>query len=557
MRPLLLFVAVGIAGLPLASAWAGSPADKASVTRYAENMMADFYRPDSPGAAVLVARGDEILYRGARGLADVKAGTPLTAESVFRIGSISKQFAAAGLLKLVEAGKVSLDDPLSNYLPSFPNGEHITVLELLNHTSGVKDYTHIAAWREGPIERDVSTAQLIATFRDAKPDFAPGEDWAYDNSGYALVGAVIEAVTGQPWHAYLRTALFEPLGLSHTGYGADPEFAAQQVPGYSLEDGKVVPAKVISMTIPNAAGALVSTVDDLLKWNRALHEGRVLKSKTYARMITPVGKAVEANYGLGLELATVKGRLMLDHSGGIFGFESMLEYVPGPDISVVVLQNNDSNEDDKGPDMIARKLAAAALGEPYPESTAIAVDATTLKQFEGVYRIDDRSARVLRVFDGKLTAQRTGGQRSVLLPIAPDEFLYSNGLDRFTVQRNAAGAVAGMRFFANGEPPGVPVALTQEPLPTERQAVPLRRMALDRVLGTYAAGEMNMKVFMDGDRFKAQMGGQAPVEIFAESPDLFFMTADDATLAFAADKGHARAVTLSLGGRTMELRRLP
>ena len=557
MRQLLLFVAIGVACLPPTSVCAGSPATKASVTRYTEHMMGEFYRPDTPGAAILVARGDEVLYRGARGLADVRTGTPLTADSVFRIGSISKQFAAAGLLKLVEAGKLSLDDPLSKFLPDFPNGKHITVLELLNHTSGVKDYTHIAAWRDGPIEKDLSTAQLIATFKDDKPDFAPGEDWAYDNSGYALVGAVIEAVSGHSWHAYLRSALFEPLDLTHTGYGADPKFAAHQVRGYSLQDGKVVPAKIISMTIPNAAGALVSTVDDLLKWNRALHEGRVLKSETYTRMITPVGKAVEAKYGLGIELATVQGRLMLDHSGGIFGFESMLEYVPGPDISVVVLQNNDSNADDKGPDMIARKLAAAALGEPYPESTAITVDATTLKQFEGVYRIDDHSVRVLRVVDGKLTAQRTGGQRSILLPIAADEFLYSNGLDRFTVQRNAAGAVIGMRFFANGEPPGALVARTRDPLPTERQEVPLLRAALNRVVGTYAAGDMKMKVVMDGDQLKAQLGGQPPVDIFAESPDLFFMADVDVTLTFAAGKGKASVVTLSQGGHTMAFRRSP
>lgn len=557
MRHIPLFIAIGTACLLPAAASAGQPATQATVSRYTEHMMADFYHADAPGAAVLVARGDKVLYRGARGLADVKTGTPLTPDSVFRIGSISKQFAAAGLLKLVEAGKLSLDDPLSKYVPNFPNGEHITVLELLNHTSGVKDYTHIAAWRNGPIEKDVSTAQLVATFKDAKPDFAPGTDWAYDNSGYALVGAVIEAVSGQSWHAYLRTALFEPLGLTHTGYGADPRFVAQQVHGYSLEDGKVVPAKVISMTIPHAAGGLVSTVDDLLKWNRALHEGRVLKSATYARMITPVGKAVEPNYGLGIELQTVQGQPMLEHSGGIFGFESMLEYVQGPDITVVVLQNNDSNDDDKGPDMIARKLAAAALGKPYPESTPIAVSATSLKQFEGVYRINDHTARVLRVVDGKLTAQRTGSQRSVLLPIGVDELLYGNGLDRVTIQRNTSGTVTGMRFFANGEPPGTLVARTSEPLPTERQEVPLSRSALDRVLGSYAAGGMNMKVFIEGNQLKAQMDGQTPVDIFAQSPDLYFMTVVDATLAFSAGKSHPGAVTLSQGGRTMTFQRRP
>jgi D-alanyl-D-alanine carboxypeptidase len=557
MRPLLLFVAIGSACLLPASAWAGPPATQASIAGYTEHMMADFYHADAPGAAVLVARGDEVLYRGARGLADVQTGARLTPDSVFRIGSVSKQFAAAGLLKLVEAGKLSLNDPLSKFVPDFPNGKHITVLELLNHTSGVKDYTHIAAWRNGPLDKDMSTAQLIATFKDAKPDFAPGADWAYDNSGYALIGAVIEAVSGQSWHAYLRSALFEPLGLTHTGYGADPKFIAQQVHGYSLEEGKVVPAKVISMTIPNAAGGLVSTVDDLLKWNRALHEGHVLKSATYTKMITPVGKAIEANYGFGIELQTVQGQSMLEHSGGIFGFESMLEYVPGPDITVVVLQNNDSNDDDKGPDMIARKLAAAALGEPYPEATPIAVNAATLKQLEGVYRIDKNSARVLRVVDGKLTSQRTGSQRSVLMPIAADEFLYSNGLDRFKVERNSAGAVTGMRFFANGEPPGVLVARAKEPLPSERQEVPLTDAALNRVLGTYVAGDMKMKVLWHGTRLMAQMGGQPPVEIFAESPDLFFMTDVDATLAFATGKSRPGEVTLSEGGRTMRFQRLP
>jgi D-alanyl-D-alanine carboxypeptidase len=540
-----------------APAWEGHSATKASVTRYTEHMMADFYQADAPGAAVLVARGDEVLYRGARGLADVKTGTSLTPDSVFRIGSISKQFAAAGLLKLVEAGKLSLNDPLSKFVPNFPNSKHITVLELLNHTSGVKDYTQIAGWANGRLDKAMSTAQLIATFKDAKPDFAPGAGWAYDNSGYVLVGAVIEAVTGEPWYVYLRRALFVPLGLTHTGYGSDPKFAAQQAHGYSLKDGKVAPAKVFNMTIPGAAGGLVSTVDDLLKWNLALHEGRVLKSATYRQMISPIGKAIGANYGFGIERTTLQGQPMLEHDGGIFGFASMLQYVLGQDISVIVLQNNDSNDDYKGPDTIARKLAAAALGEPYPEATPIAVNAATLKQFEGVYRINDHSARVLRVFDGKLTAQRTGGPRSVLIPIATDEFLYANGLDRFTIKRNAAGTVTGMRFFANGEPPGALVARTKEPLPSERQEVPLLRSALNRVLGTYAASDMNMKVFWDGTQLKAQMGGQVPIKIFAASPDLFFMTAVDATLAFSTGKEQPSTVTLYEGGRTMTFRRLP
>jgi CubicO group peptidase (beta-lactamase class C family) len=481
----------------------------------------------------------------------------LKPDDVFRIGSVSKQFAAAGLLKLVEAGKVSLDDPLSKYIPDYPNGEHITVQELLNHTSGVKSYTSIASFIEGPVEKDVTTTQLIAKFKDEKADFAPGEGWAYDNSGYVLVGAVIEAASGKPWHEYLRTSLFEPLGLTHTFYGASPDAAAKQVPGYSMDNGKFVAPKKISMTIPHAAGALLSNVDDLMKWNRALHEGRVLKNASYTQMITPVGKAVDRGYGFGIEQSSVRGQNTLSHSGGIFGFASMLDYAQGPDISVVVLQNTDNNGDHDEPEIIARKLLAATLGDAYPVPVAIPVDAATLKLLEGVYPIDKNAARVLRVVDGVLTAQRTGGQRSKLIPIGKDNFLYDDGLNRFTVERDAAGAVTGMRFFREGEGPGIVVARSTTTLPADHQEVPLKQAEVDRLLGNYASGGMNFKVFLEANRLMAQMAGQPALEIFAESPSVFFLTAVDATLEFGAGKELAPTVTLHQGSNTLEFKRVP
>lgn len=556
MRPLMLFVALAAAGALPASLRAAAPAAQADVARYAAKMLADNYSATGPGAAILVARGDEILFRGARGLADVKSGRALKADDVFRIGSVSKQFAAAALLTLVESGKVVLADPLSKYVPDYPNGEHITVLELLNHTSGVKNYTSIPAVMEGPLEKDISTTQLIASFKNVAPDFAPGQDWAYDNSGYVLVGAVIEAASGMPWHEYERKILFEPLGLIHTGYGADPKAAALQVSGYGHEGAKLVPSKPISMTMPHAAGALLSTVDDLMKWNRALHEGRVLKSATYMQMITPVGKAIDAKYGFGIENDSVRGQPVLGHSGGIFGFASMLDYVPGPDISVVVLQNEEDNEGHDAPEVIARKLTAAALGEPYPALVPIAVDAATLKQIEGIYPVDGKSARVLRVVDGGLTAQRTGGPRSKLVPIGKDEFLYVDGLNHFTVARDATGAVAGMNFFADGEGPAVLVKRSAATLPADRQEVPLRKAELDRVLGTYQADGRNLKVFLEGKHLMTQLVGQPAFEIFAESPSVFFLTVVDATLEFGAGKDPAPTVTLHQSGNNLPFARV-
>jgi CubicO group peptidase (beta-lactamase class C family) len=557
MRPLILFVALAAAGALPATLLAAPPASKAEVARLAEQLLARNYGATGPGAAVLVTRGDEVLFRGARGLADLKSGRALSADDSFRIGSVSKQFAAAALLKLVEAGKVSLADPLAKYLPEFPNGGHITVLELLNHTSGVKSYTSMPAFMEGPVDQDLSTTQLVAIFKDAKPDFAPGAGWAYDNSGYVLVGAVIEAASGMPWHEYERSALFEPLGLAHTGYGGDARFVARQVSGYTQADGKFVPAKVLSMSVPHAAGALVSTVDDLVKWNRALHEGRVLKTASYVQMITPVGKAIEAKYGFGIEHDALRGQDLLAHSGGIFGFASMLDYVQGPDVSVAVLQNMDGNDGHDAPEIIARKLAAAALGAPYPAPVAIAVDAAALKQVEGVYPVDATSARVVRLVDGGLTAQRTGGPRQKLLPIGKDDYLYADGLNRFTVERDAAGAVTGMRFFAEGEGPGAVFARATATLPADRQEVPLRQAEIDRVLGSYQSAGMKLKVFLDGRRLMTQLVGQPAFEIFAQSPSLFFLTVVDATLEFAGGKGPAPTVTLHQGGQNLEVTRAP
>lgn len=514
---------------------------------------------DAPGVAVLVARGDTVLYRGARGRADVAAGTPLKPEHRFRIGSVTKQFAAAGVLKLVEAGKVALDDPLSKYVPGYPNGDNITVLQLLNHTSGVKSYTGIPGYMAGPIRNDLTTAQLVDVFKDQPVDFAPGTQWAYNNSGYVLVGAVIEAASGMPWHEYLRIAFFEPLGMRDTGDGHDPAIVAKQVAGHTHDGTKPVPAMSLSMTQPHAAGALVSNVDDLLRWNRALHEGRVLKSETYRRMITPEGKAAgpNANYGFGLVADTVRNRPQLQHGGGIFGFSTQLSYLPGPDITVVVLENADTSPGRERPSAVARRLAAIALGAPYPASTPIAVDAAALKAMEGVYRFDATTTRTLRVVDGKLTAQRSGSVRSALVPIATDEFLYEDGFNRMTLQRDPAGRITGMRFFANGEGEGVVGTRTAEPLPVEAQGIALPREALERLVGNYTASDMLMKTFVDGTSLKAQLVGQPAFTLQASSPLQFSVPEVAAELTFAEGSEPAASVTLRQGGQVIEFKRVP
>jgi D-alanyl-D-alanine carboxypeptidase len=553
--PLTLALAAALASYGVAAA----PPTPAEYTNYVEALLANAYPADAPGVAVLVMRGDEVLYRGARGEADVTGDVPLTPGDRFRIGSVTKQFAAVGLLTLVEAGKVGLDDPLSKYLPDYPGGDKISIEQLLNHTSGIRSYTDMPGVMDGPIDRDRSTAEMLDYFKNEPADFAPGEAWRYNNSGYVLVGAVIEAASGQPWHQYLDERLFKPLGLKHTGYGADPAVIAQQVKGYATQDGTPTPAQTISMTQPHAAGALVSTVDDLARWNRALHEGKVLKPETYARMITPVGKAAEVapgyGYGYGIETLAVRGAPSLEHSGGIPGFSSQLSYLQGPDITVAVLQNNENPAPAQGSRSLARRLAAAALGEPYPAIVPVELDAATLRQYEGVYRVDDTATRTLRVVDGKMTVKRTDRPREDLNAIADGTFLYADGFNRITLERDAAGKVTGMRFFPEGEGEGVVAPITDLPLP---MAITLPREARERLVGTYRMNDVEMNIALDGEAISGHIKGQPmPVPFVAMSPTRFTGDIVGAELVFAPETGPAKTVALRQWGETMVFERVP
>jgi len=555
MRHSLLTVALAAAGaIAMPVLHAAELPTKAEVASGAEALLDDAWNPDGPGVVVLVARGDEILFQQAYGHANVDAGELMEVDDTFRIGSVTKQFASAGLLKLVEAGKVSLDDPLSKYLPDYPEGDGVTVRQLLNHTSGIKSYTDIPGYMVEGIKADLDTAQLVAVFKDQPVDFAPGEKWNYNNSGYVLVGAVIEAASGQPWHEYLEQALFEPLGLDHTGYGADPEVVATQVHGYTMDGDKTIPARPLSMTQPHAAGALVSNTADLLAWNRALHEGRVLADGSYQQMITPVGAAAESKYGFGIFNGTLRGAQALQHGGGIHGFVSQLLYLPDTDTTVAVIQNSDRPLGDLSPTSAAYHLAALAIGNPYPAAVPIEVDAATLAEAQGVYQVNDEHERILRVIDGKLTGQRTGGAVAELTPVAKDVYLYDDGFNRFELVRDAAGRITAMRFFPEGEGEGEIASLTDKPLPAARVELDVTPAMVARVSGEYVQGPATMRIFSEDGQMKAQLTGQPAFPIFAESDSAFFLKVVPAQLVFAPGEV-APKVTLHQGGNVIDFTR--
>jgi CubicO group peptidase (beta-lactamase class C family) len=318
----------------------------------------------TPGVSVAVARGGRIVYAKGYGLANVELKVPATTDTVYRVGSITKQFTAAAIMQLIEQGKMSLDDPIEKFLPDYPiRGRHITIRHLLNHTSGIRSYTSLGLKFLAVTRQDLRHEDLIALFKDEPDDFQPGEKWLYDNSGYYLLGVILEKVTGDKYGEYVQRQLFAPLGLSSTIYCDVEPIVKNRASGYQIGlDKQLRNADFISMKNPFAAGSLCSTVKDLVAWTSALAGGKVVTAASYAQMIAPTKLAdgKEQAYGFGLMPGQLEGHPQIAHGGGINGFASMLMYFPKDDVTVVVLTNSSVGASTR----IATRVARAALGLP-------------------------------------------------------------------------------------------------------------------------------------------------------------------------------------------------
>lgn len=547
--------------LLIGAAHAGPPATPAAMTAYANQLLdAQKIAADGPGVSVLVARGDQLLYKGARGMASVELGVPLQPDHLLRIGSVTKQIAAAALLRQIDDGKANLDDPLSRFLPDYPDGARITLLQLLNHTSGVKSYTGIPGYMAGPIRRDLSTAELIKVFKDQPADFAPGEKWAYNNSGYVLLGAVVEAISGKPWHESIDALLLKPAGITGLHYPAGDRLFKGMAQGYTLNgQGQVAPAGFLSMTQPHAAGALVASTDGLWRWNQALHGGKLIGRASYERMTTPEGPARPHHYGFGIGTGTLRGQAMLSHGGGIHGFASMLNYLPASQTTVVILRNSD------GPgfamDTVARKLAAFAIGEPFAEHRPVTVPVEQLKAAEGLYGLDtpdgqgDKQTRTLRVRDGALESQRAGGRAVALVPLGQDRFAFPDSVNELQLERGDDGRVVALSVFNNGEKLGERWARRGE-LPAEQAFITLPAAQLQPLVGEYASPQLAIKVFLDDQgRLQGQVLGQRSFVLQASAPRRFHVPEVGAQLDFSAKGDQPASATLTQNGQAMVLQR--
>ena len=517
----------------------------------ADALLAQSYTADGPGASVVVSEGGQIVYQGQRGLADIGAKRPITAETVFRIGSITKQFSAAVVLQLAAEGKLKLSDPLSKYLPAFPNASAITVEQLLNHSSGIQSYTGIPGWMTpANTDKAYTTEQLTAVFKDLPAPSKPGETFAYNNSGYILVGALIEAVTGKPWYEAVDERISKRLGLMTMRYGGEEATIAAMAKGYSRDDGAIVPAQKIHMSVPAAAGGLVGTPADLARWANALHHGKVVPAPFYEQMIAPsaISKASGRNYGFGLETGSVRNAPSIGHGGGIFGFSTASVYFPAGDLFVAVYANSDTPQ--TAVDATTRRLAAMAMGKPYPTFTAETLDAKALAPLLGVYKLKDKD-RIVTIEDGKLLYVRPEGATSELIPVGGD--IYSFGLDTVSwveLKRDAVGKPV-MRVFPDGEDNDGPAAWTG-PVPPQAKAFDVPAATLKRYVGSYSSpiGAVTVAEPTAG-KLTVQLAGQPAIQLRALSLVEFDVERVGAKVRFVEEGGKIVRLEILQRGRTL------
>lgn len=340
------------------------------------------------GLAIVVARGDKILVARGYGYADLENEVPATTETIFKVGSVTKQFTALSIMQLVEKKKIALTDDVSKYLPEVPLGRPITIAQLLDMTSGLKNYTGISrAFSDDTFRIELKTARMAEIIKEQKPDFAPGTNWSYSNSGYYLAGLIVEKLSGLSYPDYIRKNIFEPNGLTSTTYCDESAILPRRARGYRPgTHGTLLNANYISMTVPFAAGAICSTALDLARYQRALVEGKIVTRASYARMSTPsvLKDGWRTAYGLGLVNDVIQGKRMVGHGGQIDGFWSVLFYYPVEDVTVVLLSNVNPSE---GETLwsIGFKLGNIALGLTPPAPADLPVSAAELARVTGNY----------------------------------------------------------------------------------------------------------------------------------------------------------------------------
>ncbi len=524
-----------------------------SAEKLVDGMYASLSNKDASGIAVLVSKDGKVVYEKGFGYADIKGKKLVTKDTKFRIGSVTKQFTAAAILKLQENGLLSVNDKLSKYIPDFPRGDEVTIHHLLTHTSGIHSYTNKPDFINR-VTGTISEDSLISSFKHDAYDFNPGENFMYNNSGYFLLGYIIGKVSGMPYGEYLKKTFFDPLGMKNTGLHHAGIKLENEALGYATNNGMYEEAINWDMSWAGAAGALYSTLADLDKWNNALYSGKVLKESSLKSALTVVqlknGGKPQMNYGYGLITGNYRGLDNIQHSGGLHGFITQLMYFPKQKMTVVMYSNNNNPQVNFDPNKVAEAFAWQEMDKQVSK-VATTVPVETLQLYTGRYDFGNGAVMMITASDNKLFAQLSGQGKFEIFPATQEEFFWKVVDARIKFIKNEKGEVGHASFTQNGNNINVPKL-------KEEVIVPINPALLDGYTGRFKyVGDMVVTITKENNKLFAQATGQGKLEMFPVSDTEFVLREINARITFVKDdSGKVNKFKLRMNGSDTELPRM-
>lgn len=556
------------------------PARAQDKTAQIDVLMTQYHDYGLFNGSVLVAENGVVLFKKGYGDANMEWDIPNQPDTKFRLGSITKQFTATLILQLAREGKLSLDDPISKHLPDYPAevGNKVTIHHLLTHTSGIPSYTGLPDFFPDMSRDPYTPDDFIKVFADLPLEFEPGTEWRYDNSGYFLLGVIVEKITGMTYEEALQERIFGPLGMDDTGYDHHDTILARRAAGYERQGSGYINAPYLDMSLPYAAGSLYSTVEDLYRWDRALYTDEVLPPDLKEKMFTPYMN----NYGYGWSIddqaigetdRTVK---TIGHGGGINGFNTIITRIPEDGHLIVLLNNTGgTNLGD-----MSRGLTNILYGEPADEPKRPisqvmqgAIDESGVEAAIERYRhLKENEPDTYDFAEGQLNILgyeylRNGDTEKAIAVFTLNVEAYPNAFNTYDSLGEAymeAGdtkkAIANYKksIELNAGNESGKEMLKKLGVALDDEALVLSAEVLDRYVGVYELQPgFKIEITRDGTRLFGQATGQPQAEIFPQSETRFYLKVVQAQIEFNLnDEGVAESLTLFQGGQEMNAPRV-
>jgi CubicO group peptidase (beta-lactamase class C family) len=506
------------------------------------------FKTNETGVSALVAKDGNVIYRKAFGKADLELDVNMTSKNVFEVGSITKQFTSVAILMLLEEGKLSLDDEITKFIPTYPtNGKKITIHHLLTHTSGIKSYTSMQRFGE-VMTIDETPLKFIDFFKNEPMDFDPGEKYLYNNSGYFILGYIVEKVSGTSYPKFIQERIFDAIDMKSSYYGSHKKLIKNRASGYQ-KGAEFSNAQYISLTLPYAAGSIMSNVDDMLKWQTAITNNVFLKKATIDKAFTnyTLINGDKINYGYGWSINEINDVPTIEHGGAIPGYLSMGVFVPSKNIYVILFSNCGC----QSPTNTALEIAALAMDKPRQgEENTFNLSTEQLNTWVGTYEFDNKVLRYITLKEGQLYSKREGSPHSFkIYPTSPNIFSFKEGFISYYFSMKDGKKAALFKNRINKEK-GVYV---DKQAPKEKELITVSADILRSYEGIFEIQPgFDLTITSLKNQLFAQATGQQKFELFAESNIKFFLKVVKASVLFHEnEKGEINALTLNQGGRAM------